>query len=257
MRTLLSILVLLQSSSIPAQEPDPHAAVQVADLRKQPLPATVGIDNLVEFEGHVYFTVRDGANGPVTWRTDGTPEGTEFFVGTELDLVTPFRDGFAFSSRRELWVSDGSAGGSRLVSVVPSALFSRDISRLVAVRDHVYFEASAGMYQSDGTAGGTSLFDCDIDGLLFRPQALDESLVFFSTSGGLVSLWSTDGSCAGTVELRDRLFGVLEQVRLGDSSFFVATSPGRGLSPGCRMAPPPGPFRWRSIPVFEGRILRS
>ncbi len=105
---------------------------------------------------------------------------------------------------RELWSSDGTAAGTRLVDIRPGPLSSAPTG-LVAFKGKLFFFANDGkgyaLWTSDGTAGGTRLVKRPTaTGNLLGPLvALDRSLVFFAGTAGKGSeLWRSDGTPAGT-----------------------------------------------------------
>ena len=105
---------------------------------------------------------------------------------------------------RELWSSDGTAAGTRLVDIRPGALSSGPTG-LVAFQGKLFFFANDGngyaLWTSDGTAAGTRLVKrpAATGNLLGPLVALDRSLVFFAgTTGKGSELWRSDGTPAGT-----------------------------------------------------------
>src|SRR5205085_1752519 len=96
----------------------------VADLR----PGADGSSprQLADAGGSLVFVATADAGGSALYRTDGTPAGTmalRAFDGTDLRRLETFRDGVAFSARDaehgvEVWFSDGTAAGTRLVADV-------------------------------------------------------------------------------------------------------------------------------------------
>lgn len=141
--------------------------------------------SLVEFNDKLYFRANDGENGDELFVTDGTAEGTQLLVDlypgenkyggnssfpwdlTEVDgkLYFGANDG---ENGNELYVSDGTAEGTRLVvDLRPGEdnygySYGSSPSSLVEFNDKLYFSADDGvdgneLYVSDGTAEGTQL----------------------------------------------------------------------------------------------------
>ncbi|MDX2167392.1 MAG: hypothetical protein SF182_10025 [Deltaproteobacteria bacterium] len=132
----------------------------------------------------------------------------------------------------ELWRSDGTPGGTRLVrDIAPGSTWGIHLNDytegyepyFAAVGDVLFFFANDGvsglqLWRSDGTADGTTRLtdfrqhsggadgtepaddDSDLAGSTIRTALLDGRLYFtVRPSGQSLELWSTDGSAAGTV----------------------------------------------------------
>jgi ELWxxDGT repeat protein len=146
-----------------------------------PTPA-VGIDNPTDVNGTLYFTTDLEGPGQELWATDGTAAGTRRIktvnpspssnpfgppgvarlrqltaVGTKLYFAAD--DG---AHGAELWVSDGTAAGTKLVRDINPGGGSAPTD-LTALNGKVYFTADDGtangrqLWVSDGTAAGTKL----------------------------------------------------------------------------------------------------
>ncbi len=128
----------------------------------------------------VYFTAFEESTGVELWKTDGTPEGTR--------LVRDLRPG-----------PDGSF-----------------FSELVAVGDSVYFTAGNTLWKSDGTAEGTVEVRTSQGSTLQADDLVAcNGRVFFHTldyDTYQAFLWKSDGTPEGTVPLTSALM-----YRMGDS----------------------------------------
>lgn len=115
----------------------------------------------------------------------------------------------------ELWISDGTVQGTRMVrDILPGAVGS-DIHSLCVLGDTVYFVADDGthgheLWKSDGTAAGTSL----VRDLFTGPHTssignlvnVNGTLCFSGNAGhdaGGLELWKSDGTAGGTVRVKD------------------------------------------------------
>jgi ELWxxDGT repeat protein len=182
----------------------------------------------------LYFTAAD------LWRTDGTPAGTQPLGGgthtvTQRPVLTIDGGGaeilyFAANDAiagDELWMSDGTDGGTRrVVDLRPGAASGIPVlelpgfeerSLLAALGPKVFFagdEGSAGeeLWVSDGSPGNATLLE-------IRPGPAGSEPRWVTASGGLVYFvaddgthgrepWVTDGTPAGTHILADVRPGV-------------------------------------------------
>lgn len=170
----------------------------------------------------LYFTGNDGMNGWEMWRSDGTEAGT--FMLADIDpgsgsgvsdaserVVTDSgrllfirkvydEDG---NQRDELWTSDGTSAGTRLVTIVPGYGSSRE--EMFAIGEVAYFSLDnpgQELWRTDGTRTGTYA--------VWRDQVRDftatDRAVYFTTfsrnvPGGTWTLWVTDGTPSGTQPL--------------------------------------------------------
>jgi len=153
--------------------------------------------------------VRDISPGPGS--SFPYPDG-QVAVGSTLFFSA--NDG---SSGRELWKTDGTAGGTvRIKDIRPGAASSGPQS-LVAVGGAVYFAADDGisgseLWKTDGTAAGTvRVRDIRAGATGSNPRSFTVagSTVYFAANDGTSGeeLWKTDGTAAGTVRVRDIQIG--------------------------------------------------
>jgi ELWxxDGT repeat protein len=148
------------------------------------------------------------------WSTDGTAAGTvqltHFTPAHSLETRPAAVQGKAFfpvwiDGRTELWRSDGTPAGTVEAFELPET----SSVRLFAVGSELYFTAYQNghydVWRSDGTQAGTRKLTNEI-----RPQSEPwftrvGSSVFFATESDSFgsALWKTDGTPAGTVEIRE------------------------------------------------------
>jgi ELWxxDGT repeat protein len=145
-------------------------------------------DYLTEFNGKLYFTAQDDANGEELFVSDGTAEGTQLLVnidqrggdyGHQFDdfntrKLFEFNDKLYFKgnngeSGEELFVTDGTAEGTQLVKDIYPGEDNYDGNKnnsapgnFVEFNDKLFFSANDGksgeeLFVSDGTAEGTQL----------------------------------------------------------------------------------------------------
>ena len=209
----------------------------------------------------LYFVASTGLQGNELWKTDGTAEGTSMVV----DLCPGDCDAFPSLSTqeivdhavvggilyfvandgthgRELWRTDGTAGGTVRLTDVPTLPFDAP-GCLTELAGLLLFCANDGVsglevWRSDGTTVGTVRVT-DIDpGLGFGvPLAYPGefyragSHVYFTgyTRALGFELWRTDGTPGGTVPVQDISPGpssgmrfLLEAQAAGNRLFFLA-----------------------------------
>jgi ELWxxDGT repeat protein len=115
----------------------------------------------------------------------------------------------------ELWWSDGTSAGTRLVTDLGPGAESRSIGDLTAAGDAVYFSAALDdlpgrdLYTSNGTPAGTiRLVDLSTEGdrmdTAYSPgnlTAVGDTLYFTVCNFDDCSMWTSDGTPSGTVEV--------------------------------------------------------
>jgi ELWxxDGT repeat protein len=207
-------------------------------------------------DGTVLFFAADGAHGVEPWRSDGTVAGTRLvkdvcpgacssyhgylsvptLAGGRLfvHLATP-------QHGAELWVTDGTAAGTREVLDMCPGACSSGLSSFAALGGALLFKGQPtetgadeiDLWRSDGTSGGTfrltqghrvGEFGGFQSGLV-----VGDTLVFASGDGVRgTELWASDGTIAGT-RLAGDLAGAGESgstprqiTAVGNRVFFVA-----------------------------------
>jgi trimeric autotransporter adhesin len=210
----------------------------VEDIRA---PGGSAPDGFVTSAGYVYFAADDGVHGIELWRTDGTAPGTDLVMdirpgpggalslddGDRLaEIVGIGRRVFFMADDgihgAELWKTDGTPGGTRLVKDIhlgPTSSFlicESFCGFLTRVGRSLFFIADDGehgaeLWRSDGTRRGTKLVKDVCPG---SPQCeswgYDEltpvgRTLFFTAHNGQhgTELWKSDGTRQGTRMVRD------------------------------------------------------
>lgn len=230
------------------------------------------LDSMTPFNGQLYFSTGDPATGRELWKSDGTVAGTTlvkdinpgaagsfpFASGRRqsfiLDTKFPILDGRMYFGAddgvtgRELWSSDGTTAGTRLVEDInpnndPALNDNNNLLQLAVIRGRLYAGADDGSgvepWISDGTARGTKqLKDINRDNLGSNPAAFtaigDE--VLFRADDGVHGFepWLTNGTSAGTDLVRDINPGAFHSnpsgfSALGDAVIFQANDGVNGI----------------------------
>jgi ELWxxDGT repeat protein len=229
-------------------------------------------ENLTALGDRLFFTANDGFFGIELWVSDGTDFGTQLvreivpgynvLNGSGPSNLTAVGSNLFFTvndefSGDELWVTDGSFSGTRLVRDILPGIGGSGPRNLTAVGGTIFFTANDGLtgyelWKSDGTTEGTvrvkdilTPSGPDFDGTAgFGPQnltAINNKLYFSAetfTSNGRTGLepWVSDGTEAGTVMIADiqtnELFFPGSEpsgfTAVGNQIYFSATRDGNG-----------------------------
>jgi ELWxxDGT repeat protein len=195
-------------------------------------------DFLALGNGKAIFSASDGATFEELWITDGTqagtrlvkdinPDGGSALGGTFFGEVALLKKGSAVFSAftaehgQELWVTDGTEAGTRLVRDINLKLNSQDEpdgsqpQNMVSMGNgKVLFTATDGnsgfeLWVTNGTSGGTKrIADIDKGEMSSGPDeftALGNGKFLFAATDELHGreLWITDGTRKGTQMVRD------------------------------------------------------
>jgi ELWxxDGT repeat protein len=181
---LFLALVTMPLCAALAPAESPSTPSMVADLNTQPVngdafpsPYYFPPPQMVALGSTVYFTATDPVHGLELWRSDGTPEGTR--------LVRDIRPGSGGANLQTLTVHQG-----RLYFYADDGVWGREI------------------WTSDGTREGTRLLrdvcpgPCSISGRGSIASAGDRLYFMAGPFNGL-ELWRTDGTREGTRRVVD------------------------------------------------------
>ena len=232
------------------------------------------------------------------WRSDGTRQGTfllpdplfQVFLRVDIydELPPPVAFGrdvvyFAGCGREgcQLWRTDGSPEGTRLVRAVQPADSFSSPDNLTMVGDRVFFTLYNQLWVSDGTSDGTVLVK-QLQSTPRRLAALGTKVFFLAQGTAGEELWVSDGTAAGTQALTS--FAPAQPFRqtlflkaLGGKIYFVADDAEHGAELWRSDGTPSGtvritdfgfhdPFHWDdtfgdgglragSLALFGGRVV--
>jgi ELWxxDGT repeat protein len=201
--------------------------------------------------GQLFFFM---SRSPVPWRTDGTETGTYPLAGEDVHACCDYPEMRAVDKTvffpaadpehgAELWASDGTVAGTRLVRDVEPGTSGSDPAGLTGFQGKLYFSAAneglgKELWRSDGSRDGTNLVKDIRPGAGSEPSLLTVHagrLWFFADDGEHGrELWSSDGTARGTalavdVEPGAGSFEPSILVSLGNRLVFYGRSPGRGF----------------------------
>lgn len=212
----------------------PHAPLAAAgeylvqDLGQHILPSTAfafQLPALASLNGVAYFYFDDGVHGTELWRSDGTTLGTflladvcpgvcgsEDFYRFNLATLGPwvFFSGNDGAHGSELWRTDGTAPGTRLVADLRPGPSASEPSDFHAASGRLFFLADDGehgrrVWTSDGSAAGTRpLFEPGADPLGTAVNSMTSGnglLLLVAGNAPDARLWRSDGTLEGTFEL--------------------------------------------------------
>ncbi len=208
--------------------------------------------------GRMMFVGHDGFTGMELWDTDGTPAGTRLIadLSPESPLSTdPSLEDAAFALGdqllfvaddglvgQEIWITDGTAAGTRLLMDMLPGCFgqfgSPPVRWVGQIRDRaIFFARSAvlatnSMWATDGTTAGTVQIGTASGPFRSTGGSTEFAggLVFFArSSSGRDGLWGTDGTTAGTRLIQDDLTQLGERfAQIGNALVFSADDSNTG-----------------------------
>jgi ELWxxDGT repeat protein len=255
--------------------------VMVKDIT--PGAGSTGFSNMmVGGGGLLFFVADDPVNGREPWISDGTVAGTfllkDINPGTATSGVIRcvFHHGFFYFGAddgvrgQELWKSDGTTAGTVLVKDItpgsgpssPGAANTNTLYNFVPLGNDIYFtagETATGreLWKTDGTAAGTVIVK-DINpgtgsGLNIsnhKAAVFNGRLYFIATDGtNGTELWSTDGTAANTLMVKDIVAGggnsfPSDFTVFNNEMFFTAASVSNG-----------NPDLWKTDGTAAGTVL--
>jgi ELWxxDGT repeat protein len=206
--------------------------------------------------GKVVFFADDGLHGTELWSTDGSAAGTKLVKDIDPGLSgqpPSFSGGStgnamlgnklvfmanSASTGKELWITDGTAAGTKLVKDIEAGAGSSTPENFITIGSKVVFTAKTAadgqeLWVTDGTAAGTKAIATlpGFDATQPRDLAALGGKVYFSANDAAFDneLWVTDGTATGTHRVTDIAPGFSSRPKhltvLGDKIIFGAIGP--------------------------------
>ena len=180
---------------------------------------TFSPNHIVPVGNSVFFLAADPTSNRELWKSDGTGAGTVQVVdlmpgssGAFGNLsnrqLHPFGNGVLMGAddgngaHTELWISDGTAGGTVLVK--DAGLGANTPLNFLTVGSQVYYSTFHELWKTDGTTAGTTAIK-NFNNERAEQLTLVGGLVFFVVDSNTYGkeLWITDGTDPGTVLVKD------------------------------------------------------
>ena len=184
-----------------------------------------GVSVFTNVAGTLFLAAGDRRHGQELWRSDGTRKGTRLVkdirpgprpcanskgacrgqgASSYPSVLTAVGRTLYFTAAdgvhgQELWRSDGTARGTRIVKDIVPGPGPSNPEALTNVGGTLFFSASDGthtaLWRTDGTAAGTTLVkEVEVQ----YPTSVG-SILYFGANGGL---WRSDGTTSGTVLIK-------------------------------------------------------
>lgn len=174
------------------------------------------------------------------WKSDATEQGTSlvstfashsFLYGSmELignKIIFPILNN---SSNPELWISDGTPGGTTMLPALPTVINNTDISLVGTFNNKLIFSRSNATWVSDGTAAGTEVLIPNAS--TYRIKDFNSNLYLTTDESSGNGLYKSDGTPVGTQKLDvlgNRFIMVEKLVVAGNKLIVPFQSPATGI----------------------------
>lgn len=149
-------------------------------------------------DGKFFFLANEIGESYGLWICDGTPGGVQELASKVLNYgVTDqnflvIGDLLFFEARasfmgEELWTSDGTVTGTKLLRNFDPDNVSTRIENMIEYKNQLFFEAKGGIWESDGTEAGTQMVSTIIINANHKVSYKDE--IYFA---GRTNSWNND-----------------------------------------------------------------
>lgn len=208
---------------------------------------------LTPFNGKIMFSAISQSTGAELWLSDATSGGTvmvkdinkattlgsspgSMYKGTAALGKKIVFNAFELRHGNELFISDGSTQGTRLINDILPGPDGSNPGNFLAKKEAVYFQAfgTTGnpIYKTDGTSAGLKkMIDLNINAYISNYAVADNGLIFyvlFSYNTFNYELWRSDGTPEGNYRLSANAYYNNGLITVGNDAFFVGGDEAHG-----------------------------
>lgn len=221
-------LLISDNDSLWVTDGSPAGTMQLTNTVKY-----VDTGGLAVFQGKLFFSGDNPANGSELWVTDATAGGTTLIKDINPGPTHSNPEDFVLfnnmiffvadngTAGRELWTSDGTPGGTQLFKDINPGAASAftDFANFYELNGFLYFVATDGtngeeLWRTNGTAAGTTMVKNITAGAgstnFLTFSSLGSTLVFAIQVGDpampqltQLEIWRSDGSSPGTIPIKN------------------------------------------------------
>lgn len=191
----------------------------------------LGVRELTDVNGTLYFHMNDTVHGLEPWKSDGTTIGTELVFdispgggGNNAPSSQPFAftfmngwiyfnaDDGSLGHGREIWRTDGAGTTERVTDIFVGPTSGVQSNQMIVFNNELYFAAQDSaangfeLWKTTGTPGNATLVknlapDMNASGTPVLFEVIDGTLYFvaYHNNTDKHSLWKTDGTGPNTV----------------------------------------------------------
>lgn len=190
------------------------------------------IDRISTFNGKVYFTLFDELRGEgALWWSDGTEAGTKLIEGT----FSHMRFLFEFDNSLYL-IAQGARSGDPTniwkvhADTMTPAFFVDRLESIILYQDAIYYGSVNALWKSDGTQDSAEkIVQYEYNQNISELTVLNDILYF---TVGVNTLWMTNGSTDGTVQIDAVSFGTHSLMAHNNRIYFATHNRGDGVQIG-------------------------
>lgn len=176
------------------------------------------------YKNKLYFGASDGTDAYLSV-SDGTDTGTHVIKNVNVVTTQPYFNEYNYAyftqfggllfftandgnTGRELWITDGTTAGTKLLKDINAGANSSNAGNMVIVSNNMFFTANDGihgteLWKTDGTKAGTLLVKDITPGVdsSYLVNLVNGNGILYFTLNGI--LWQSDGTETGTKQVSD------------------------------------------------------